>query len=187
MNEPIIIDVLANDTFPEDVVVEISNPAVAGNAEVLDDNTILYTPGESYIGADDIKYRLSSSSGQSADARIGIDVGCDGCLGGKNVRLAWDPLPPEYAITGYRMYVGAEEAPETMHKISELTALTPGFHPSTPEVVYDAFHDLGMTVGDQRCFRVTAFNDATESDYSNAACLIIDKSNAKKDEFIVGV
>jgi hypothetical protein len=188
MDESVIIDVLANDIIPAGgVTLELVDRPVAGDAMILSDQRVLYVPSPGYIGADDIKYRISTAEGEVSIARVGIDVACETCLAGRNIRLRWTANAPEEMVIGYRVYSGPEEDPASMGEIGDLTAHTSWFDMEMPEAVYDAWHDLAMHLDDTACFRVTAYNDYGESDYSDAACLTIDFSNAHQRYFGLGL
>ena len=45
-----------------------------------------------------------------------------------------------------------------------------GFDPAAPSLEYDAEADLGLRLGDLACFRLKAYNNVGESDFSQAAC-----------------
>ena len=188
MNESVSIDVLANDVgYDENVAIEIVNPPLSGEAQVVD-SAISYDPVDDFIGVDDIKYRIVNENGDFAEARIGIDIACPNCLQGRNIRLKW--LAPEtdvegnpVSLIGFRVYSAEDDAPESMVMRDDLTMETSGFNFEEPEIVYDAWRDLGMFLGERMCFRLTAYNAAGESDFSNSACVTIDQENDRKGDF----
>ena len=178
LDEAVAIDVLANDlNVGDDVVVEVSQSAVAGELVVLDDGRIEYTPDAGYIGADDLTYTITNDAGETSEGRVWIDVGCDECMNGRNLRLSWNPNDPAEQVIGYRVYFGETDAPEDLTMIEDLTADTPGFDYDNPKVAYDAWSDLGLQLGDVACFRATAYNSAGESEFSNSVCKPLDDIN----------
>jgi hypothetical protein len=92
---------------------------------------------------------------------------------GTNVTLAWDdPNPPEKQVLGYLVYFGA--APDdTPQLLSTLYIGSADINANAPSVRYNTSTQIGLRPGDRGCFRVKAFNNAAESDFSNPACLSI--------------
>lgn len=54
--------------------MSISTPPKNGSAEVLPDNTILYTPNQSFVGSDLFVYRVCNSNGNCDEAEVNISV-----------------------------------------------------------------------------------------------------------------
>jgi len=186
LEEPVVIDVLANDlNILGEVTVEMVQPAVAGQVEILDDGTLQYTPSPMYIGADDMKYRITDETGESSEARVWVDVGCDECMNGRNIRLQWSPNDPAEQVIGYRVYFGQSENADEMTMIDDMTADTPGFDYDAPKVAYDAWYDLQLELGDVACFRATAYNSAGESDFSKSVCKPLDDPD--KRDYVFGL
>jgi hypothetical protein len=93
------------------------------------------------------------------------------------IRLAWDQAEPE-RVTGYRLFMGETDVAEDMQLADEfLVAEQPGFDILAPLVEYDTKDDLGLEMGEHACFRLKAFNDTQESDFSNAACTTVNKTD----------
>ena len=92
---------------------------------------------------------------------------------GTNVTLAWDdPNPPEKQVLGYLVYFGA--APDdTPQLLSTLYIGSADINANAPSVRYNTSTQIGLRPGDRGCFRVKAFNNAAESDFSNPACISI--------------
>lgn len=171
LGETVTIDAAANDVgFLGEVTVEFVDVPVAGSAQQGSDGVFEYVADDLYIGADTYRYRITDESGQSDEAMIFIDVGCDECMDGVNLRLRWDPNDPAEQVIGYRVYFGLEEAAESMEMLVDVTADTPGFDYAQPGVAFDAWYDLGLELGDTACFRATAYNSAGESIFSPAVC-----------------
>lgn len=171
VEETVIIDVLENDIGVDgDVAVEFADSPVAGLAEDLGDGRFQYTPADLYIGADAFRYKVTNEAGDSAEATVSIDVGCEECMNGANVRLRWAPNDPVEQVIGYRVYFGLTEDAQEMQMIADVTAETPGFDYDNPGVAYDAWYDLQLELGDTACFRATAYNVAGESDFSIPVC-----------------
>ena len=75
MNSPGIINPLENDSDPEGDTLKITNisdPSF-GYAEVID-NKISYTPVNDYEGSDTFSYTVTDSSGNTAVAKVSIEV-----------------------------------------------------------------------------------------------------------------
>ena len=74
----VTINVLANDELnndePDTVVVSITNGALNGVASVEDDNTIVYTPGTSFVGFERFTYSVTVDGVVSNTALITIKV-----------------------------------------------------------------------------------------------------------------
>lgn len=73
-NTAVVIDVLANDFDPESgvlTVADVSTPA-HGTATILGDNTIQYTPGGTFAGADTFNYAVRDSAGLTTEATVTI-------------------------------------------------------------------------------------------------------------------
>jgi hypothetical protein len=83
-NEPVMIDVLANDTLnddpiPEGATITIVDPPltaiIGGTAEVdAVNNLVIYTPPSGYIGFDAFTYRVSVDGEDSNAALVGIQI-----------------------------------------------------------------------------------------------------------------
>lgn len=75
-NQPVIVDVLFNDTGLEDIplVVSISENPAQGLAIVNPNNTISYTPAENFIGEITFHYTVTDADGDSDHALVAIRV-----------------------------------------------------------------------------------------------------------------
>ncbi len=73
---PVVIDVLANDSDPEaePLVVAIATPPTHGNAVVLPDGIIEYTPDPGFIGNDRFDYTITDPNGGTSTATVDIVV-----------------------------------------------------------------------------------------------------------------
>lgn len=75
-NSPFIIDVLANDTDPENgaltIVKTITNPS-HGTA-VIQNNQLLYTPNIDYIGTDSFTYQIRDDFSETSIATVSVNV-----------------------------------------------------------------------------------------------------------------
>jgi hypothetical protein len=94
---------------------------------------------------------------------------CETCAEGVPITLAWDANAPEDMVVGYRVYLGPSEDATTMVMVDDV-AVTTLEDAANPTVTYDAWLDFMLSYGDQACFRLTAYNTAGESGFSNAAC-----------------
>lgn len=80
INEPVIIDVLANDLSSssqctiDETTLEIVTPPVNGTAIVLPDWTIEYTPTDGFVGNDTFTYRVSDTCCRCATAVVVVTV-----------------------------------------------------------------------------------------------------------------
>ena len=99
-----------------------------------------------------------------------IQVTCGSCGAGKTLTLSWAPNPEDQRVQGYIVYVGP--TPETA--TTELSDLPIGEVGTTaPSKDYDAWNDLRLSLGDQACFRLKAYNSTGLSDFSQAACSVL--------------
>ncbi|MEP4196742.1 MAG: tandem-95 repeat protein [Aliishimia sp.] len=74
---PVVLDVLANDTDPDNdvLVIETVGPALHGVAVLNADDTISYTPNLGFLGEDSITYVVSDGLSQSETALVTISIG----------------------------------------------------------------------------------------------------------------
>jgi hypothetical protein len=181
INERLTIDVLANDTglAYQPVVVTLLDSPERGGATVDADGAVVYQPDEMYAGADRVRYQLTDAIGATAEAEVAIDVACGSCADGVPITLSWSANDPTEMVLGYRLYLAPTEDPDTMEQVDEIVVTDAGFDPAAPGRVYDAWNDLRLELGDNACFRLTAYNEAGESDFSNAACKRIDGGRAE--------
>ena len=77
------------------------------------------------------------------------------------IALSWQPTPGR--IDGYIVHTGP--SPETATAVITVTSDT--------SVEYDASIDLGLTTGEQSCFRIKAYNSEGQSGYSEAVCYTV--------------
>ncbi|MBA2565492.1 MAG: PKD domain-containing protein, partial [Gemmatimonadetes bacterium] len=75
-NEPVTIDVLANDTDPEGdfLTVSITSTPDDGSVTLNGDQTITYTPDAGFDGRDDFKYQVDDGQGHTDEAKVEITV-----------------------------------------------------------------------------------------------------------------
>jgi len=81
--------------------------------------------------------------------------------------LSWRANPE--IVDGYRVYYGPTAA-TTVLELSDLNIVRGDIDASNPAVDYDAEKDLGLSNGQQACFRVRAYRASAISGYSNEAC-----------------
>jgi hypothetical protein len=181
INDRVAIDVLGNDTglVYQPIVVTLIDSPTRGVATIDEDGTVTYQPDEMYAGADRARYQLTDAMGATAQAALAIDVACGSCADGVPITLSWLSNNPTEVVLGYRLYLAPTEDPDTMEQVDEIVVTDPGFDPAAPRRVYDAWNDLRLELGDNACFRLTAYNEAGESDFSNAACKQIDGGRAE--------
>jgi hypothetical protein len=82
--------------------------------------------------------------------------------------LSWDPNPD--TITGYKVFRGPTVDNSTMQLVSDFPLNSGLIDHTAPSVQYRASADLGLTAGEQVCFRVKAYNNETISGFSQARC-----------------
>ena len=71
----VVIDVLANDSDPNDQVVQLVTASAAnGTVEILDDGTLRYTPDPDFNGMDTITYTATSQYGSEDTAVVAVTV-----------------------------------------------------------------------------------------------------------------
>lgn len=175
MDQPASLAILDNDLdVVEETVVAIVAAPAHGTAELDATGVLRYAPASGYLGVDEVHYQLTNLDGTSSTATVAIEVGCATCAIGVPVRLAWTPNAPGDMVQGYRLYLGTTEDPATMTMVDEVTIDQPDFDPAVPAVTYDAWDDFRLRLGDTACFRLTAYNAAGESGFSNPACKLVD-------------
>ena len=76
INQPKIINVLANDTDPNgySLTVTAATAPQHGTAVLNADSTITYTPTTSYVGSDSFTYTVSNGHGGTATANVAVTV-----------------------------------------------------------------------------------------------------------------
>ncbi len=164
------IPVLANDGgISSSVIVSIDGGPTNGNATVLANNTITYTPNPSYTGTDSFSYKVSVG-GSMAIATVTVDVTCTSCTNDKIIGLSWDPSVTGTAI-GYLVYSGSD-ANNVDKLLIDLTETT-GLDPNLPYVEFSTQNDLQLNPGDNVCFRISAYKDSQVSDLSAPICGVI--------------
>jgi len=74
--QPVIVDVLFNDTGLDDapVTVTIKDLPTQGNAVVNIDNTVTFTPATAFVGTMTFTYTVTDADGDSDDATVTINV-----------------------------------------------------------------------------------------------------------------
>mgnify|MGYP005842407179 CR=1 FL=1 len=73
---PILIDVLANDSDPDNdplTITAVSDPA--NGAAVIQDSQLLYTPAPAFVGSDIFTYTISDGNGGTDSATVTVTVG----------------------------------------------------------------------------------------------------------------
>lgn len=84
------------------------------------------------------------------------------------LQLAWEPNTDP--VAGYRVYYGPT-ADQATNQASDLAAVSGNFDAQSPNVVYNAQRDLGLSSGANVCFRLRAYDQSGAlSDWSAAAC-----------------
>ncbi len=91
----------------------------------------------------------------------------DGTVTDVELLLSWLPNPDE--IFGYIVYYGPA-ADATVAVASVLSVTDDDFDPQAPWVRYNAQLDLDVDEGSTVCFKLRAYNNVGESNFSGAAC-----------------
>jgi hypothetical protein len=154
--------------------IEIVTAPEHGEATLDDAGVLHYAPASEYLGADVVGYSIVNPDGSRADAIVSIDVRCMTCAIGAPIKVSWDANAPSDMVLGYRVYFGPSEDAEGMMLVDDVAVDAAGFDPAMPGATYDAWDDFRLRIGDTACFRLTAYNAVGESDFSNAACKLVD-------------
>jgi len=72
----VTIDVLANDSDPDDDILSITNVVQGenGSVEINDDNTVTYTPNLDFLGTDTFTYTVEDGNENTATATVTVEV-----------------------------------------------------------------------------------------------------------------
>ena len=156
------------DDPPASITI-VSSPS-HGQASVNDDGTITYKPAADFTGSDIVSYKLTANDGSIKLASLTITVTCAACNPNTMLQLTWDPNPVVDKVRGYRVYFGVTASDATT-MVADLSVAGAGFDASAPAATFDASDKkIDAKAGQAVCFRVTAYNEAGMSDYSEAAC-----------------
>jgi large repetitive protein len=72
-HSPVTIDVLANDSDPDnDTLTVIAATAQNGDVVINKDNTVTYTPHAGFVGVDTLNYTISDGHGATASAKVAV-------------------------------------------------------------------------------------------------------------------
>jgi len=86
------------------------------------------------------------------------------------LRLSWDPSSG--VVDGYLVYTGS--APDTVStQIADIVLANNTINPTSPEISFDGLQDLKLSVGDNACFRLKAYNEVGASGFSEAVCTLL--------------
>jgi len=178
MDHPAELSVADNDVGVDDLrsVTLVAQPA-HGTATLDDAGVLHYTPAMAYLGDDRVRYEIANPDGSAAQADVAITVGCATCAIGTSIKLAWSPNAPSDNVLGYRLYLGPTEDAMGMMMVDDIMTTQTGFDPAMPTIAYDAWADFKLRIGETVCFRMTAYNSAGESGFSNAACKLVTKAS----------
>jgi hypothetical protein len=161
----ILIDVMANDRGLDDTPISLELLSVPINSRafvrsefIQGDNQVEFHPLPGLYGEQTLIYQVTDADGDTATGNVVVDVACADCTETPNITLRWTPIPGD--VDGYRVFFGG----------TPTTADNPVSDVTTNSVTYNAGTDLGLRLGDDVCFRVTAYNQWGESDFSSAVC-----------------
>ena len=88
------------------------------------------------------------------------------------LQLAWQPNN-DGVVAGYRVYFGPSGDQATT-QATDLALTAANFNAQAPSIVYNAQRDLGLSAGQNVCFRLRAYNQqGTLSAWSAATCATI--------------
>ena len=75
-NTSVTINVLANDSDPDGNVLSVTSTSTpsSGTATINADNTITYSPNQSFVGTDSFTYTISDGKGGTASATVTVTV-----------------------------------------------------------------------------------------------------------------
>lgn len=163
----------------DDRTIEIVTGPEHGEATFDEAGVLHYTPDVEYLGADAVHYAVANADGSRADAVVMIDVRCVTCAIGAPIKLSWDANAPSDMVLGYRLYFGPSEDATGMVMVDDVAIDAPGFDVAMPGATYDAWADFRLRLGETACFRLTAYNAFGESDFSNAACKLVDGASMR--------
>ncbi len=108
-----------------------------------------------------------SCTGAGGSASSVVEITCSNCNTDFALNLSWDKNPD--SVTGYRVFSGPT-AETVTEELTDIPLATEGFDPELPTKSYHFSNDLGLALGDERCFRLKAYNDVGFSDFSDVAC-----------------
>jgi hypothetical protein len=109
----------------------------------------------------------TTSNNGSTDSTSQQSVGSSTSL----ITLWWEAIPEQ--VVGYKIYY--DNSPRVSTDSYQLldTIQESGFDPGNPKLQFDTTILIGMYVGDQVCFAVTAYDNQTESPPSDSVCTTI--------------
>ena len=161
----ILIDVLANDRGLSDTPISLELLSVPVNSRafvrsefIQGDNQVAFYPLPGLYGEQTLVYQVTDADGDTATGNVVVDVVCADCNETPNITLRWTPIPGD--VDGYRVFFGG----------TPTTADNPVSDVTTNAVTFNAGANLGLRFGDEVCFRVKAYNERGESDFSSAVC-----------------
>ncbi len=169
---PVIISVLNNDRGLEDepIQVEVFDSPTEGEASVLIDNSIQYTPYGTYVGTDTFIYQVTDIHGDMATATVEILIECASCTTNTTLQFRWDPNPLDENITGYRLYFG--DSPNTVNTLFKALTST-DINLNAPSINVNAENELMLKTGDTLCVQLSAYNNVGESNKTAATCITL--------------
>jgi dienelactone hydrolase len=76
VNEPVVIDVLANDSDPNGDSLSVASvtDGATGNVTINGDGTVTYTPATDFVGTDSFTYTVTDGRGGSATANVDVEL-----------------------------------------------------------------------------------------------------------------
>lgn len=161
------IPVLSNDTgVSGSPVISIEVKPKNGNASIMANNTINYTPDASFTGKESFSYKLSSNN-KSSIATVTVNVNCLGCAKEISVNLSWLPSKNDDDI-GYLIYYGNNKT--NINSLAFDLSPQTGLDPNNPKIAFSAQNDLKLNKGDAVCFQISAYTSTSQSNFSTPIC-----------------
>ena len=76
-------------------------------------------------------------------------------------------------VVGYRVYFGTSSASSTLIELAQFRTSDSSFPADSPRAEFRSYEDLGLSPGDQACFRLRAYDKSGVSGFGEAVCVKI--------------
>jgi hypothetical protein len=164
-NASVNIDVTKYDLNPKKI--SVTGKPSHGTLSVKSNKIVKYTPKKGYNGTDSFLITIVNKDGSKTVNSITVAVGNTESSKTKALTLKWNPSSGD--VLGYLVYYGPTSGTVTK-QLSDLHIGSKEVNNKAPSVTYDVKQSLGMASGESVCFRVKAYNQKGNSDFSKAAC-----------------